>query len=91
LTDGCETDKRSDNENCGMCGRVCTPEHAEPDCANGVCSYLRCNTGFADCDEDRRNGCEADLSNDETCGSCDIQCTGTQTCGGPSSARVCQG
>lgn len=86
---GCETDKRQDNNHCGMCGRRCAPLNAEPDCANQTCDYLSCNPGFADCDEDGRNGCEASLSDEATCGACNIACTPAQTCGGPSGAKVC--
>jgi hypothetical protein len=86
-SNGCETDKRQSNEHCGMCGRRCVVDNGEPDCAFGVCAILSCNTGFADCDEDARNGCEADLRNDEaTCGDCNTTCAAGQNC----VSRACQ-
>jgi hypothetical protein len=36
---------------------------------------VACDTGFSDCDGDSRNGCEADLSQPTTCGSCSHQCS----------------
>jgi hypothetical protein len=34
-----------------------------------------CPSGFADCDQDRSNGCEAALDTDQNCGSCGVVCT----------------
>lgn len=36
-------------------------------CAGGVCDYGTCNTGFADCDGNRVNGCEAATNDPSTC------------------------
>jgi len=89
-SNGCETDKRSSNDHCGMCGRKCVVANAEPDCASGICAIRICNPGFADCDDDARNGCEASLGDEDTCGACNVSCTAGQTCGGPSGSKVCQ-
>lgn len=59
------------------------PANATATCADGVCGFA-CDAGFADCDGDPANGCEADLSSAETCGSCANDCTvanGTGACG----------
>ncbi len=40
-------------------------------CADGECA---CGHGFADCDGDPANGCEADLSSAATCGACGHDC-----------------
>jgi len=36
-----------------------------------------CAPGFGDCDGDPTNGCESDLTNDETCGRCESTCVGS--------------
>ena len=36
----------------------------------------RCPAGYADCDGDPHNGCEAKLDDLKTCGACDHDCTG---------------
>ena len=71
----CEADLTS-WQTCGDCGTICTPLHAEaPVCELGICGYSECKQGYADCDRDRPNGCEADLSSDARhCGSCDSPC-----------------
>ena len=68
--------------NAAYCG--CTAESAglncetlpnviEGSCADGVCSFT-CKPGYADCDNDPSNGCEADLNSPDTCGSCENAC-----------------
>jgi hypothetical protein len=41
---------------------------------------LRCAPGFADCDGNPSNGCEANLSSNEHCGFCGNNCTGMSGC-----------
>lgn len=47
---------------------------------------LVCLPDTEDCDRDVRNGCEADLTSDASCGACEIQCTGGRICLG----RMCR-
>jgi hypothetical protein len=66
----------SNLSNCGGCGQVCNPanvNHAE--CTNSACSYDTCAAGFGDCDSNRANGCEANLSEPDHCGSCSTTCS----------------
>lgn len=80
-SDGCEVDIDIDPLNCNECGEVCQPfPNSEPACGNGTCSIARCLTGFRDCDGDRRNGCEADLSKSTNCGGCGVVCEGGTNC-----------
>lgn len=74
-SNGCEVDLNS-NSNCGTCGTDCRNlyENADGVCSNQECKMDACEEGFADCDGDDANGCEADLSSLETCGSCEISC-----------------
>ncbi len=68
-------DLLTDPRHCGECGRVCGDAHATASCEAGRCT-LRCDEGFADCDDDPTNGCEADLSAPESCGGCGTRCEG---------------
>ena len=73
----------TDPDNCGGCGRVCPGPKASYDekalhesrtCRFGHCS-LECAAGYADCDGDSQNGCEAATNVDpNNCGGCGIQC-----------------
>jgi hypothetical protein len=61
---------------------------------NGTCQSdcsIVCNPGFADCNGDVTDGCEASLNDPSTCGTCDNDCVGCNgqdavcnggTCGG---------
>ncbi len=73
--DGCELDLAANANHCGACGRACSGSlNATATCAAGAC-VLSCNSGFADCDRDRANGCEADLQrNANNCGTCATRC-----------------
>jgi len=75
-SNGCEVTLGSDINNCGGCGVVCAqPAHATRSCLNGVCGLGQCSVGFADCDNNSADGCEASLSNDKNnCGSCGNVC-----------------
>lgn len=74
-SNGCEVDLNS-NSNCGTCGTDCRNlyENADGVCSDHECKMDACEEGFEDCDGDDANGCEADLSSLDTCGSCDITC-----------------
>jgi hypothetical protein len=80
---GCEVDATSDIKNCGMCGNVCkVPANAVAFCNQGQCSF-QCLLGFANCDNNAANGCEADVkSNDNNCGHCGNVCPILPNAGG---------
>jgi hypothetical protein len=61
--------------------------------ANGfACGVGTCNTGFADCDKDPANGCEASLSKPKSCGSCTNECpTNTPLCSKGACTDTCGG
>jgi hypothetical protein len=73
--DGCESDSRSDVNNCGACGVRCSSNHITRACNNGSCEGT-CKAGWADCNADKQaDGCEASLLNDPlNCGACNKQC-----------------
>ena len=80
--DGCTTDL-SDPAHCGTCDNDCTSlaHVAGPtSCTAGACVVptSSCAAGFADCNGDPKDGCEADFGAAATCGSCTIACTGTE-------------
>jgi hypothetical protein len=57
-----------------------TPAHATgARCAANACAF-DCAPGFADCDGDAANGCEADLDTTTDCGRCGAVCTAGQRC-----------
>ena len=43
-------------------------------CKGGACVVDKCADGFADCDHDATNGCEADLGAGTNCGACGKAC-----------------
>ena len=79
--DGCETLLDS-IENCGACDNACSTFHSQPSCdpVEGLCYNMLCDAGWEDCDgmmsetAGPNNGCETDLSQPETCGSCYNDC-----------------
>jgi len=83
-TNGCETDTRTSSMHCGACGTSCPgAPNAVPACALGTCA-LTCTAGFADCDGDATNGCEADTRvSTAHCGGCG------RTCTAPNSTLTC--
>lgn len=69
-------DLDSDPLNCGACNRSCLGgANSEGGvCESGAC-VLSCEDGWADCDGDPTNGCEAKLDEDtENCGGCGNAC-----------------
>lgn len=78
-------DLMSDPQNCGACGRTCVIASAEASCVAGECALGACDTGFADCDGDVNNGCEAAVTC-EAGGACPTSCGST---GGLDCSDVC--
>lgn len=65
---------QSDVVHCAGCGVVCGGSNAAGQCVDGQC-YLTCASGYADCDGDTANGCEARLATDALhCGACAHAC-----------------
>ncbi|MGE0790996.1 MAG: hypothetical protein AB7S26_35320 [Sandaracinaceae bacterium] len=75
-------------------GSVCAPArcpsllNADAACDGDRCVYA-CRTGYEDCDGTMENGCEADLSVPETCGSCAQECPTAGHAIATCSARMC--
>jgi hypothetical protein len=68
-------DTQIDAAHCGACGQACpAPDNSTAACNEGACA-INCNDGYADCDRDPANGCEANLGADPHCGSCDNDCS----------------
>lgn len=66
--DGCESDPKTDRDNCGICGNKCAPGVA---CVNGKCG---CPPGQTNC-----NGTCVDTANDDAnCGACAVKCVDHQ-------------
>jgi hypothetical protein len=92
-TNGCEAPTQTSATHCGACGRACpTPANSTASCAAGRCASS-CNEGFADCDGDATNGCEANLTGTANCGRCGNACSGgTPLCNrGPTGAACSSG
>lgn len=80
---GCEIQTWTDEANCGVCGRACSLENAEPVCAVGVCQVASCNDGFDNCNDNPSDGCEANVRNDPLhCGDCATECAMGEGCFG---------
>ena len=67
---GCETDIEADFMNCGACGYYCGLPNATPGCDEGQCVVATCNAGYADCNGDPLDGCEAPVG----AGGCEALC-----------------
>ncbi len=85
-TNGCESEKATDEANCGACGTVCGTTNASgTTCSGGVCNPT-CNSGWGKC-TDPAAGCTDSLNTPQRCGSCGNACGGStpycvnQTCG----------
>jgi len=76
---GCETTLGTD-ENCSDCGDACTFNHASGSCVAGSCVMGNCETGWGDCDLNPANGCEADLTSTQNCGTCGNTCGANEIC-----------
>lgn len=55
----CETKLAYDPLNCGGCGIVCDFPGGTGTCTDGKCSLTACSSGWADCNLDASDGCEA--------------------------------
>jgi cysteine-rich repeat protein len=62
--DGCET-ALTTTSSCGACGTTCSLAHATATCSSGTCRVSSCDPGYANCDGQDANGCEADLRTDQ--------------------------
>ncbi|HEX2676375.1 MAG TPA: hypothetical protein VHM19_07035, partial [Polyangiales bacterium] len=71
---GCESSVKS-TSSCGACGAPCTIPHAVTSCSTGTCTFVRCQDGWADCANGMADGCEQDLNDPATCGSCSNDCS----------------
>lgn len=100
---GCETSLQDIN-NCGACNARCTIANGRGRCIPApventfMCGVASCQSGFASCDGDISNGCEANLLTDAmNCGGCARACvappnmhaTGA-TCSVGQCAAVCE-
>jgi hypothetical protein len=73
-------DVTTSKAHCGSCFHDCAQavSHLDGDtafCADARCDYAGgCSHGYADCDPNRANGCEAPIGVLEACGACDVDC-----------------
>lgn len=58
IDEGFELDE--DRQNCGACGNSCDLPNSVTFCNVGVCEFVRCEDGWADCNDSREpDGCES--------------------------------
>ncbi len=84
---GCETNILTNPSHCGSCGYVCNIPHAIEGCSGGDCYIIGCETGYANCDGNTANGCEAYL--DDGGGSCAAATTLGSVCGDHRTGTFC--
>jgi hypothetical protein len=78
-SNGCERNIRTLTD-CGDCNTPCAPDHAVGTCSAGTCQVDDCDPGFDDCNDSAGDGCEASLSDPDTCGSCGNECSEGWAC-----------
>ncbi|HVW23817.1 MAG TPA: hypothetical protein VHC69_00510 [Polyangiaceae bacterium] len=90
-TDGCEEELATSLTNCGTCDRACsTAGTTGVACVDGVCAP-KCDAKHADCDGNRDNGCETDLTTDaNSCGACGHYCSNDNAVATACVAGVCK-
>ena len=81
---------KNDPNNCGACSNWCSPNPAgfppppprmAYGCNDGTCNHLQCNTDWADCNNDRTDGCEVNVRRDpKNCGDCGKECAAGEAC-----------
>ena len=72
---GACADLTKDVANCGACGTACAATHARPTCVASVCKAGTCDSGWGDCNNDGKDGCETNLHVDpENCTACGMSC-----------------
>jgi hypothetical protein len=102
--DGCELNIATHTQNCGGCGsegKDCSKEYANATstCAGFACTTPVCKAGFGDCVGGTGDGCETDITDDEShCGGCNKACqlggtahTSQNTCTNSQCNPVCNG
>jgi formylglycine-generating enzyme len=81
-SNGCESERATDHDNCGSCGTACTNTQA---CTDGACAL--CGTGREWC---AGVGCTTLRDNDTNCGGCGTICQPGFVCRGFScAANIC--
>ncbi len=90
VDNGCEVNLQTSIEHCAGCDNPCRANHNAPYCDGVMCQLGACDPGWADCNGDRRDGCETHTDTDVgNCGRCNNACApgagATPTC----SSGVC--
>ncbi|MBI5516187.1 MAG: hypothetical protein HY909_20550 [Deltaproteobacteria bacterium] len=86
---GCEVALRDSAQHCGRCNNRCAFANATAQCVAGACRLLACNAGFADCNGNPADGCEADLRGAAHCGRCGSACGPGEVCDGGACSLRC--
>lgn len=73
---GCEVPLAATLGHCGECFSACSYDNGFAACRFGECTFLACETGFGDCNDDvELDGCETDLDTTlSDCGVCGLAC-----------------
>ena len=78
---GCEVNKNTDVNNCGVCGTVCNVANANEACSAGSCTISSCISPYLNCDGSYANGCEINKNtNLNNCGTCGTNCVDADSC-----------
>ncbi len=87
---GCETNLNTNVNHCGACGQACSIANGTAACVGGACTVGSCDSGYANCDGNAANGCEAELFSDPNhCGNCGVVCPGRPHAGPTCEQGLC--